>query len=128
MARSQGRVHATVVFVQYPGVSARWVRTDTWRQAEAIPGVQVVSDLNGTLSHQFGAFTSGQTYLYDGHGRLLFSGGLTSERGHEGDNAGLSAALAILRGRTPAQTRTPVFGCPLFSPPQAGEKGLPRHS
>ena len=128
MARSQGRIHATVVFVQYPGVSAQWMQTGTWRQAQAIPGVQVVSDKNGALCRKFGAFTSGQTFLYNGQGRLLFSGGLTSERGHEGDNAGLRAALALLRGTPPTLTRTPVFGCPLFSQSRAEEKDLSQHS
>jgi hypothetical protein len=114
MARSQGRLSATVIFVRYAGVSEHWVQTDLWRQATAIPGVRVVSDPDGTLSRQFGALTSGQTYLYDGQGRRLFSGGLTASRGHEGDSEGLNAALALVRGQTPVRTNTPIFGCPLF--------------
>lgn len=129
MARSQSRVRATVAFVRYPGVSEQWVQSDTWRQAAAIPGVHVVSDQGGALARRFGARTSGQTYLYDRDGRLLFSGGLTSARGHEGDNVGLSAALTLVRGQAPAQTRTPVFGCSLFpnSPPWEKERSCPPH-
>lgn len=122
MARSQGQMRGTVVFERYAGVSEHWVHSDLWRQAAAIPGVKVVGDFQGTLSQRFGAQTSGQTYLYNGQGRLLFSGGLTGARGHEGDNDGLDATLAILRGHTPIQRRTPVYGCPLFPKTRAVEK------
>lgn len=122
MARSQGRVSATVLFVQYAGVSKRWVQSSTWRQAAAIPGVRVDSDPNGALAERFSAQTSGQTYLYDRQGRLLFSGGLTGARGHEGDNAGLDAALALARSQVPQRSRTPVFGCPLFPQTPPAEK------
>ena len=40
---------------------------------------------------RFGAETSGQTLLYDRDGRLLFSGGTTGSRGHDGDNAGFAS-------------------------------------
>ena len=115
MAHCRGQVAATVLFVQYAGVSDRWVRSGTWRQASAIPGVRVVCDPDGASARRLGARTSGQTYLYDAQGRLLFSGGLTGARGHEGDNAGLSAALARLRGHSLPLARTSVFGCPLFN-------------
>lgn len=114
MARCRDRVSASVVFVQYAGVSDRWVRSGNWRQASAIPGVRVLCDPDGVIARRLGARTSGQTYLYDSHGRLLFSGGLTGARGHEGDNAGLSAALARLRGETSTPAHSSVFGCSLF--------------
>ena len=116
MARCRSRVSASVVFVQYAGVSPQWMRSGTWRQAAAIPGVRVLPDPGGMLARRLGARTSGQTYLYDMRGRLLFSGGLTSERGHEGDSAGLRAVLALLRGRSASRSRTLVFGCRLFAP------------
>ncbi len=122
MARSQSHLNATVVFVQYPGVTQKWVQTDTWRQAGAIPGVRVLSDFNGKIAHQLRAQTSGQTYLYDGQGHLLFSGGLTGERGMEGDNAGLSAILSVVHGQSSSRTHTPVFGCPLFPQGQSVEE------
>ena len=48
-----------------------------------------------------GATTSGHVLLYDAGGVLRFAGGITDGRGHEGDNAGLDAALALLRGHVP---------------------------
>ncbi|HEY6421580.1 MAG TPA: hypothetical protein VIX59_21490 [Candidatus Binataceae bacterium] len=76
--------------------------------------------------------------LYDRRGRLLFSGGITGARGHFGDNAGVSAIVALID--TPAsagldrpvaykdkrvvhdhksvayEDQTAVYGCPLFAP------------
>jgi len=50
--------------------------------------------------------------LYDISGRLVFDGGITSARGHQGDNAGRSAISALLTGQHDVVVRaTPVFGC-----------------
>ncbi len=115
MAGSSPRVTADVVFVRYAGVTARWTEAANWRRAAAIPGVHVLTDRGGVMARRLGALTSGQMYLYGPAGRLLFQGGLTGGRGEEGDNVGLDAVTALLAGRRPARTRTPVFGCPLFA-------------
>jgi hypothetical protein len=114
MARTQDHVRATVVFVQYAGTPRAWVEGGLWRQASKIPGVEVVRDPQGILARRLGARTSGQTYLYDDRGRLLFAGGITGARGHDGDNVGYGTVLALLRGHAPAKNRTFVFGCALF--------------
>ena len=62
----------------------------------------------------FHAETSGQTALYDATGNLLFSGGITSARGHEGDNDGRAAVVSLLTSDGAEERETPVFGCPLF--------------
>jgi len=49
-----------------------------------LSNVTIISDESGTLSDQFGAMTSGQTFAFDRAGRLRFSGGITASRGHEG--------------------------------------------
>jgi hypothetical protein len=52
--------------------------------------------------------------LYAPTGKLLFSGGITASRGHEGDNVGRSAIVSfILNGHAPVN-HTPVFGCSLL--------------
>jgi hypothetical protein len=48
-------------------------------------------------------------------GSLVFSGGISDARGHEGDNPGRTALMAILTGGHPAAIRTPVFGCYLYA-------------
>lgn len=115
MTEAQGRVTAYVLFVKPQGFTTDWEKTDLWTSAAAIPGVQVVADDGGTEASRFHAATSGQTMLYDSQGQLLFSGGITSARGHAGDNAGRAAIVSLLTSNEAAQQKTPVFGCPLFA-------------
>ena len=120
MAREPGRLTAEVLFFRPEGASETWAHTNLWRAAAEIPGVQVRSDEGGQLARNaFHAATSGQTLLYDAEGRLLFRGGITAARGHEGDNTGESAIRALLAGQGGTQTvagTAPVFGCSLFAP------------
>lgn len=113
MARLQGRVQTYVLFVRPKEVGDNWDDTSLRHSAEAIPGVRVVFDPDGVEARRFGAATSGQTLLFGTDGRLLFSGGITASRGHAGDNAGVSAILALVNNRTPARSQTLVFGCSL---------------
>ena len=115
MAQAQGRVIAYVLFLKPTGSSTDWEKTDLWQSAARIPGVNVVADDNGIEARRFHAVTSGQTALYDVDGHLLFSGGITSARGHSGDNAGRSAIVSLLNTGDADLTETAVFGCPLYS-------------
>lgn len=114
MAQSQGRVTAYVLFLKPPSFTDDWEKTDLWGSAAAIPGVNVMRDTDGVEAARFHAATSGQTMLYDANGRLLFHGGITSARGHSGDNAGRSAIVSLLNDGEAEQTETAVYGCQLF--------------
>jgi hypothetical protein len=117
-----GKLAATVLVVRPAGMSEGWERTELWSSAAEIPGVTVRTDANGEAARRFGAATSGQALLYTADGRLLFSGGITESRGHEGDNAGRSAIAALVLGAEPTKlASSPVYGCPLF-------EGLPTTS
>ena len=94
---------------------AGWEMTDLWRSAATMSNVHVMTDVGGAQARIFGAVTSGHAVLYSATGALLFSGGITDARGHEGDNPGRAALASILSGRHPAVTTTPVFGCYLYS-------------
>jgi len=94
-------------------VPADWEQTDLWRRAASIPGVSLTRDDDGVEAQRFDAATSGQTVVYDGDDRLLFSGGITAARGHEGDNPGRTAILSLLASAGGEQRSTPVFGCSL---------------
>ena len=83
--------------------------------APAVAGAATVGDPRAAEAGRFGVATSGHALLFDRDGRLLFSGGITPSRGHEGDNFGASAILARLDGR-PAPAESPVFGCPIDAP------------
>jgi len=117
MAHARGQLDANVFFYLPANEASTWVRTDLWQSASAIPGVRAFEDRAAAGALSFGAFTSGQTLLYDASGRLLFKGGITAFRGHSGDNAGRSAIATLLQGETPRQNIlpviTPVLGCSL---------------
>lgn len=118
MARLQGKVLAYVLFVKPKGAGRDWDETDLRRSAEAIPGVTVVIDADGLEACRFGAKTSGHAELFGKDGRLLFSGGITASRGHDGDNAGESAIVALVNNQRPERTQTLVFGCSLANRPE----------
>lgn len=111
LARARLPVVTYAFFYRPADAEAGWERTDLWETAARIPGVHVVSDDRGAQARLFGAFVSGQTMLYSAAGSLLFSGGVTEARGHEGDNAGRDALTAMLTGAPTGTSRTPVFGC-----------------
>jgi hypothetical protein len=125
MTQARGRVTAYVLFVKPPNFSEGWEQTDLLTNAAAIPGVFVVRDDGGVEATRFHAATSGQTMLYDAQGRLMFRGGITSARGHAGDNDGRTAIVSLLTDGETGQRETPVFGCPLFAQTEcpAGKEG-----
>jgi hypothetical protein len=112
-ARTGGRLAVVVMFVVPPNAPSDWLDTDLFKQAKQIPGASVMIDRDGADAQRFGASTSGQVALYGMDGRLLFAGGITDGRGHEGDNPGLSAILDLVHGRDSTVVTTPVYGCPL---------------
>lgn len=111
VARSGSNVMTSVIFLKPVGSDDSWNRTDLVQTAAAIPGVHVVHDLDGAEARRFGATTSGQTLLFNARGELLFNGGITSARGHAGDNAGRSAIESCLANRAPA-CRKPPYSVP----------------
>jgi hypothetical protein len=125
MSRAQGHVRAYVVFVRPDGVTDDWSDTDRWRRAAEIPGVTPVLDDGGGLASEFGSFTSGHALLYAPDGRLLYSGGITGARGHDGDNEGRRDILALIAGAAPTSHRQPIYGCGLHDPERAPR--LTRH-
>ena len=115
LARVRQAPRTYVVFLKPSAFPEGWEQTDLWRAAARIPNVTVVRDDDGVEAKAFGGATSGQTFLYDRHGALQFSGGITSSRGHAGDNAGRRALVSLIDGLKADRRRTSVFGCPLFA-------------
>jgi len=116
VAQANHRAEVSVVFYQPPTNSEVWSKSPLIHEVISIPGVRVIYDCNGKLAKSFGAETSGHTVVYGVDGRLLFSGGITASRGHQGDNAGLDAILRIIGNNSIESNRriAPVFGCQLF--------------
>ncbi len=114
MSHSSPSLSAYVLFYR-PGLSPRgWEKTDLYLQAEAIPGVRAITDVDGLEAQRFHATTSGHTLVYDISGKLIFSGGITCSRGNVGDNPGSEAIIAWMSGSKNQITRTPVFGCSIL--------------
>jgi hypothetical protein len=123
MARLHNRATAVVVLVRPHGAPDGWDDTDLRRSAAEIPDVKVISDPDEVEVDLFHAQVSGQTMLYNASGKLLFSGGITSARGHSGDNAGRSSIVSFVTDGIAELNRTPVFGCALRTPKSwTGEK------
>lgn len=104
-----------ITFVIYQPASAgpEWQTSPFVEAARALPGAEIVWDHEGNLAKQFAAGTSGQVQLYDPAGRCLFNGGITSARGHAGENAASRALLSVLQGKELALIKSPVYGCEL---------------
>jgi hypothetical protein len=120
MAHVHGRLAAYVLFLKPTGSGSDWDDTTLFRIAKGIPGVKVISDVDGIEAQRFGAKTSGHTLLFAANGHLLFSGGITELRGHEGDNVGEETIISVVNKNARGRERTLVFGCSLF-----GEKTGP---
>ena len=114
-AQFPDRFSTYVLFLHPDGKNLEWVQSGLWDEARRIPGVIAVDDVQGREAARFGATTSGQTFLFDAEGHLVFRGGITAARGHSGDNAGRSAIASYLTDGTADRNTTFVFGCLLFS-------------
>lgn len=124
LPKTKNKIENFVVFVKPNGLGDDWARESLWHKAQGIPGTHAHLDEGGKEAAIFGARTSGQTFLFDENGKLIFSGGITPGRGHMGDNNGRSAVLAFAENRPSEIKQTPVYGCALFGAERAiaGEK------
>lgn len=104
------RAHVRVVFNDL-GDPSLLEESHSYAMASEIPGVELVKDPNGVQSNLFGVKTSGQMFLYDEQGVLVFSGGLTPSRGHEGESQGSITVLKWLNTRELQWKTSDVFGC-----------------
>lgn len=112
-ARLGPRVATYVVFVRPDGVGDAWMHTDLFERARSIDGVVAIADEEHGEAERFAARTSGTTMLFGPDGSLLFSGGLTAARGHEGASVGQERIIALVESGSSERRDAAVFGCPL---------------
>ncbi|MBL8873035.1 MAG: hypothetical protein JNK90_24870 [Planctomycetaceae bacterium] len=94
---------------------SKWRESRLLSQAKVLPNTEVVWDLAGVEAQRYKAITSGDVRFYNEHGQLLFSGGITTSRGHEGASKGGDQLIALLCGGNRSMVTTaPVFGCQLY--------------
>jgi len=102
----------TVLMYKPPNEPDSWLE-GTLLEACRRMHCKVRPDPGGRLAASLGSLTSGGVVLYDANGKLRYQGGITSSRGHEGDNAGERAIVEILQGHRDSHASMPVFGCPI---------------
>jgi hypothetical protein len=107
--RGDAKVH--VVLVRPPGTEAGFEDGAVAKLATEIPGVDLVVDVDGVEANRFGAVVSGSTLVYGRDAKLLFRGGLTTARGHEGRSPALDRIAALVRGGVTNRVEAPTFGC-----------------
>jgi hypothetical protein len=113
LARYRDRLDVWVLFAAPQGSGEDFSRTDLWSSAARIPGVRVLRDDGAVEADRFGIATSGTVALYDARGKLLFHGGITPARGHEGDSFGRERVVSLLTTGKADRADAPVFGCAL---------------
>lgn len=114
-------VQTTVLVYRPREMAAGWERTNVYDAATRVRRARVLIDDDGAEARNFGGFTSGQTFLYDGDGRLRFAGGVTSLRGHAGLNRGRVDVIRIASQRS-GDGSHPVFGCAITTTSTTGER------
>jgi hypothetical protein len=111
-ARCHNALHPTVFFYKPKSRTLDWIHSDLWNDVAQLPGVTALIDTDGRIAAHYGVHTSGQVLLYDAKtGRLVFSGGITGGRGHEGDNQGEDAIVEFANHNRCPVASTPVYGC-----------------
>ncbi len=112
-ARHPNAFDTTVVFPVTAAQKSAWQDTRLVNETRNLPSARIVFDSGGIESDRFDAAVSGQVFLFAPDGRLLYSGGITAARGHEGMNGGQEAfEYQLSHPSSPGKT-FPVFGCGL---------------
>jgi len=112
LTRAPNRADVTVLMFQPAAVSASWTEGALLDECRRL-NCRIRPDPDGALASSLGSLTSGALVLYDASGHLRYRGGITSARGHEGDNPGASAVIEVLTGLRESLSSMPVFGCPI---------------
>jgi hypothetical protein len=117
LTRARTRPKTYVVFLRPAPLSAGWEQSYLWGLAKTLPDVTVLTDRDGAIAERFGAATSGETFLYDAGGILLFTGGIAGSRAHPGDGDASDAVLELLAGADAAtQGINRLFGASRVAP------------
>lgn len=109
-----GRIATTLVICIPHGVAGDWHQTDLYRSAAAMADTTVHLDRGSTQAAAFGVKTSGHVLVYDPTGSLIYSGGITSGRGHAGANPGVLACRESILHPQFLRCHA-VYGCPLHA-------------
>lgn len=113
-SRCKDRLSIQVVIYHPSSAEADWLQSPNVKLIKQIPNVRWTLDLDGSLAQQFGVRTSGHAMLFSPKGDVVFSGGITPARAHEGDNLGKQAIERYVCLGEKSVEESNVYGCPIF--------------
>lgn len=102
-----------LVFMRTPKLEKLFKENPLISKAKTLPRTEIIFDEHGEEAKVFGAETSGHSFFYNEKSELVFNGGLTMARGHEGESVGKDSILAYFKGQKSIKDST-VFGCDIF--------------
>lgn len=112
-ARFPAGAQPEIIFVTAGLAESEIANSPLVLRARELPRAQVRFDATGDEAKRFGVSISGEVLAFDPGGRLVFRGGITPGRGHQGTSTGQAELENIVHGRSPGPCATPVFGCHL---------------
>ncbi len=102
-----------LVFILPEGTEQDWIHTKLWKKSQNLANTELIIDKSLQEAKVFASTSSGQVYLFNKERELIFLGGITSARGHQGDSIGNSAIKAYFRSGNMSVEKAPSFGCSL---------------
>ena len=113
---SHGKDLKTIfVFSKEKDLELAWIQeSELYKKAQKM-SVEIIIDPNNSEAKVFKAQTSGKVFLVSPKQEILFQGGVTASRGHEGNNSGITAIQKILAGKNSQIDFQPSFGCLIYS-------------
>jgi len=116
LARLPSDASVSVVFVTCRLSAPEVTDSDNVVLARGLSGITVRFDEDGHEAQSLGATVSGELFAFDASGCLVYHGGLTPARGHQGDAVGQAQLELIAHGKLAKCCAAPIFGCPLSLP------------
>jgi len=107
------KLHTIVIFSKPAGKNDSWLKGDLWDKAQALPGATIYVDDENQEAKRFGTNTSGEILLFKPNSTLVYHGGITASRGHEGDNKAKESITNYLATGELPQKEGRIFGCVL---------------
>ncbi|MCC9601701.1 hypothetical protein LOC67_14170 [Stieleria sp. JC731] len=98
---------------------SNWLKKRSTETLNRITSTKVIIDTNGKIAGSLGVKTSGHCIVYSKARGVIFSGGLTPLRGHEGTGPSLTQFTHCINDQDEPFTEWPVFGCSIADNAQA---------
>ena len=106
-------IQINAVFVVPPEVQSGWEESPLLEECRSIPGIVTSLDFGGKESNLFGAKTSGDVFIFNSQGKVIFSGGITNGRGQVWTDRERETFESALTSPNHIE-HAPTYGCALL--------------